>query len=231
MIDLDKTLGLLARDLSWPASPDLTTRVAARLEQAPQIPRRRRLVPVVVMVLVLVMAIPGSRNQVLAFLGLRGLVVEQGQVNITNEITDLGSAITTAEAESRLGRSVSNSLLGEAAATYLDEEQRIWLVFSPAELTPTGALMTIFDAARTPAIIKRLSDPQFEAVMVEVEGEPAIWMTGEDHGVVFESRGGHDSISGRLSDNALVWQSGQLTYRLEADIDLETALLIAESMN
>jgi hypothetical protein len=66
-----------------------------------------------------------------------------------------------------------------------------------------------------------------QVLTTEVGGQPAIWATGPyvllyANGATVEQRtvGGH----------ALIWERGDVTIRLESDLELEDALRIAESL-
>ncbi len=230
MTDLDQMLRSLPLHVSWPDESDLAPAVVARL--LPRNDRRwlKRLAPVVAISLVLIAA-PSTRERVLAFFGLRGLTVEQGSPIEPGVVRDLGEEITLEDAEKLAGRTLGASRLGVPDRQFRDPEGRIWLMFGSSESSRNGALVTIFDADTTPAILKRLGDPQTQAVQVLVRGEPGLWLTGDDHSVFFESASRTELVAGRLSDNALIWQSGRHTLRLEADLDLEQALIIAESFD
>lgn len=66
-----------------------------------------------------------------------------------------------------------------------------------------------------------------QVLATEVEGQPAIWATGPyvllyANGAVVEQR--------TVRGHALIWELGEVTFRLESDLELEDALRIAESL-
>lgn len=230
MNDLETLLRVTASSIDWPDTPD----VRVPLDRMRSDRRRLRTVPAVVLaVLALVVVVTPAREAVLAFFGVRGVGVEAGLPLDLHERSGLGESVSLEDAARRAGLPVPRTGgLGTPSEVRLDEAGRIWMVFADSDLTPGGALLTVFDSSRTPALTKRVADPATQAQLVTVNGEPGIWVTGEDHALLFESGPGSAELTpGRLSNNALAWQAGRLTYRLEANIDLPTALEIAGSMS
>ena len=67
--------------------------------------------------------------------------------------------------------------------------------------------------------------PQTLAV-VEVNGQPGAYVRGE-HMLIVD---GEVQFGFLVDAPALIWEQGQLTYRIEANLPLEELLLIAESL-
>jgi hypothetical protein len=64
-----------------------------------------------------------------------------------------------------------------------------------------------------------------------VHGEAAYWVTGEHWLIFYDSTGREQVGSSRfIGGNVLIWQRGDVTYRLETDLPLEEAVRIAESI-
>ena len=64
-----------------------------------------------------------------------------------------------------------------------------------------------------------------------VDGEPGYWLDGAPHTLLYEHpSGGIREVPARLVGNTLVWQRGEQTLRLEADVTKERALAIARSV-
>jgi hypothetical protein len=73
----------------------------------------------------------------------------------------------------------------------------------------------------------RLTKGEPETVeVVEVNGQPAVWVTGNH--ILFFSDGCCEGIL--VQAPALVWQVGELTYRLESHLPLDEVVRIAESI-
>ncbi|MEP7114113.1 MAG: hypothetical protein ABI862_12675, partial [Ilumatobacteraceae bacterium] len=56
------------------------------------------------------------------------------------------------------------------------------------------------------------------------------WIEGSPHQLMFVFGDNVQDDTLRLATNTLLWQRGDRVYRLEADIDLATALRIARSV-
>lgn len=232
MNDLDARLRQVGSSLDWPTTPDLGRNLVLPVGG---VRRTRRLVPILagaIVVVVALAAIPATRDDLLAFFGIRGLVVEQGEITDQFDVAELGMPVDLTTAEAALGASLEDlGLAGRAGAVFLDSAGRVWMTLEPSPALRQGGLLTIFDADRTPNLVKRVFDPALQARQVTVNGQPAMWVTGDDHAVLFEAESGAIELAeGKLSGNALIWESDRLTYRLEADVDLDSAIEIAESI-
>jgi hypothetical protein len=78
-----------------------------------------------------------------------------------------------------------------------------------------------------------LPDTSTEIVDVAPSENPGIWVEGE-HPLEVRARaagGGDTVVSERLSDNALLWAQGSVTFRLETPGDLTSALALARSLS
>ncbi|HEX6303289.1 MAG TPA: hypothetical protein VFZ76_03805 [Anaerolineales bacterium] len=64
-------------------------------------------------------------------------------------------------------------------------------------------------------------------VEVEVNAQPAIWTEGPHHLRYLSSSGPVDLI---VAGNVLIWQEGEITFRLAGDFTLDEAVKIAESL-
>jgi hypothetical protein len=79
-------------------------------------------------------------------------------------------------------------------------------------------------------------DPLFwksapEASHVTVSGQAALWLPTAHRVTVVDGDGDVRHLPSRLSAPTLVWLSGELTLRLEGDLDLAAATRIAESVD
>ena len=65
---------------------------------------------------------------------------------------------------------------------------------------------------------------------VTVSGDPGYWIEGEPHEIqYFDPSGREVPDQTRLAGNVLLWQHGDVTFRIEADIGKAQAVRIAES--
>jgi hypothetical protein len=92
-----------------------------------------------------------------------------------------------------------------------------------------GLLLTQFRATFTPLIGKTLTGAN-HVERTSVNGEPALWIEGDHAIVVADAQGTVREDRGRLSANALVWQRGGLTLRLEGRLAKNQALTIARNV-
>jgi hypothetical protein len=70
-----------------------------------------------------------------------------------------------------------------------------------------------------------------EASHVTVSGQAALWLPTAHRVTVVDGDGDVRHLPSRLSAPTLVWLSGELTLRLEGDLDLAAATRIAESVD
>ena len=62
-------------------------------------------------------------------------------------------------------------------------------------------------------------------------GDLGFWLEGAPHTVMFlDANGQIQEDSTRLAGNTLLWEEDGVSYRLEADLEMEEALKIARSM-
>src|SRR5215217_7130184 len=208
----------------------------------------RRLAAAGLAVALLAMAVlaasPGTREAVARRLGLRGIGVELGGPPPSTATTTsggrldlgLGERVALEEARRRVSFPVlvpHTGGLERPDAVFVSEVVppggRVDLVWRarpglPASgFTDAGLLITEFRGQTTPEFIKKVAVAG-QVEFLEVDGEPAYWFSGEPHFFTFRDE------QTRLAGNALIWQRGELTLRLEGELSKEEALRIAESM-
>ncbi len=154
---------------------------------------------------------------------------------------DLGPSVSMAEAMSQAGLpDPTPALLGAPQSIHVvqpPDSGQIVLVYRPSDLLPlssvtgVGALVSVIPAHIEEGFIEKALGADATVRSVDVAGADAgYWIAGAPHQLFFQSRGKFESDTLRLATNTLLWQRGDHTYRLEADISLETALRIAASM-
>jgi len=153
---------------------------------------------------------------------------------------DLGPSVSMAEATSQAGLpDPTPSLLGPPIAIHVvhpPESGQIMLVYSASDLVPqspvtgVGALVSVMPAHIDDGMFRKMLLDTATVRSVDVGGSPGFWIEGAPHQLVFESGGQFESDTFRLATNTLLWQHGDDVYRVEADIALDTALRIAESI-
>ena len=110
---------------------------------------------------------------------------------------------------------------------------------------PTGGAVTlVYGSSRRPRLLlSQWRGGTYEPVLlktvgpgtvhevVTVDGGPGVWLSGAPHNVYSHSSDGNEfEETLYLAGNVLVWERGARSFRLEADIDKEEALELAESL-
>ncbi len=154
----------------------------------------------------------------------------------------LGQRVTLAQARSAVRFPVvvpTDPALGPPDAVYVAgdvPDGRVSLVWRPrpglpaSRLTGVGLLVTEF---RGQSYAGKVAGPgtQVETVTVPGATGEAFWLSGGPHILGFMDKNGdfqQDTL--RLAGPTLVWQSGDLTLRLEGNVSKQTAIRIAASM-
>jgi len=239
VIELERALVALGRDVEVPAAPDLTPAVLARLEPRPT-PRPRRRWAVVVAFAVLAalaatLAIPDARSALLRILHIGAerieLVDELPEVTLQHDLEFvLGERVTPEEARRRAAFDL-RELDEPPDRVYLGDRGTVWFLYG----TPERVRLLIAQTSRlrlgTDLIFKKLVGSQTRIEPVEVDGSPGFFLDGEPHLVLLLDESGQVvEESARLARNVLVWESGGVTYRLEGDFGKEKALRLARSL-
>ena len=255
MTELERALTRLGEELDWPATPDLAAGVGARLAE----PRRRRglfrpaglrrsLALAAVGLLVLAgsvfAAAPGVRDAVLDFLGLQGAIVERRETLPTpppERPLDLGLRTTLADAAERLAfEPLVPARLGEPDGVYVRRGLpggELSLAYRPrpglprALTTRLGLLVGEFRGDLSPEYLSKMVGSETTAERLRVDGEPAIWIEGASHFLLYRGPGGKAvESSTRIAQNVLLVEHGRLLVRLEGAFDRSTAVGIARSL-
>jgi hypothetical protein len=238
--ELDAELG--ERDLS----AMVTRRLAAPTSpaQPPARPRRRRLAVALVAgaVIAATAAIPPARAAITDFLDVGAVRVHRtpppGPVAPTADL-QLGERTTLDAARARLPVVVPS-------ATNLGSPDEVWVTAAggggmslvyraraglpPAEHTRLGLLVQEFAGEHQGSVNKYLTTGS-RAEAVTVGSAEGIFISGGDHYLFYEAANGADVYEeGRLVGNALIFQRGPLTIRLEGDLPRDRMVAIAESL-
>jgi hypothetical protein len=238
--ELDDELGEL--DLSAAVTRRLTPSPAPA--QSHVRPRRRRLAVAMVasIVIAATAAVPSARAAVTNFLDI-------GAVRVHREPTPgPASPTTTLQLGERTTLDAARTRLPVVVPTVdgLGSADEVWLTgvggggvslvyhagpgLPPAEHTAVGLLVQEFVGEGQPSVNKYLSAGA-RAQAVTVDSNPGVFISGGDHYLFYDAPTGADVYEGgRLVGNALIFQRGPLTIRLEGDLSRNRMVAIAESL-
>jgi hypothetical protein len=249
MTELELILTETGAALEWPATPDLGGPVAARIRAQADaarpdrtrlwMPRLRRPLAAALAALLLLAAtaaaVPGIRDPVLDWLGLRsGVKIERVPRLPIRPVPEDRLALGTRRATVRTAARqldftpVVASGLGTPRA-YTDEAPpggRLSLTYRGGDL-----ILTEFQGRLRRMFMQKFLGPGTNIERVEVNGERGLWIHGALHEVVFEDiRGGIDADTVHLAGDTLLWLRGRLLLRLEGARSRAQALRIARSV-
>lgn len=251
MSDLERQLTRLGGELDWPDTPDLARTVAARLPSAAarrsRLPRsfRRSLAIALAGLLVLaggvLAAVPGVRDTVLEFFGLKGATIERREeLPPTADLRplDLGDRTTLASAGGSLDfEPLVPRAAGRPNAVYVNGRKAISLAYRPRPGMPEsrgtglGLLVTEFRGDVAPEYIGKIAGQATRIERLRVDGRRAIWMQGAPHVFFYRRPDGTYADDGlRIAENVLLLERGPLLIRLEGAFDRGRALELARSL-
>jgi hypothetical protein len=127
-------------------------------------------------------------------------------------------------------------MLGAPDATYYSNRGEVALVWAPTDdLPPTiesdiGLLIMQFRGSVSPEPIGKIisSGTTVEPVRIADGG---YWIEGDPHTYFYISpEGEHIEEGRRWVGDALIWQDGEMTYRIETALGKDAAIRIAESL-
>jgi hypothetical protein len=228
--ELERRLQDLGGEIAYPATP----RFDLGFERRPAARRLRPLAlgfAVLLALLAGVLALsPGARSAFLEIFHIRGATVEQVETlpEVETQRLDFGERVSRAEAERRAGfrlldlGTVPDAIFvrpdGLASVVYGDPA-RPRLVLSQAR----GA---IFDG-----FIKKTGGRGTTIRRVTIDGEPGLFVEGDEHFVMFRDEDGNISDDRTyLAGTVLLWNRGPLLLRLEGDLILGEAVALAQSV-
>jgi hypothetical protein len=237
--ELERDLRSLGALLEFPPEPELAGRVRERL--APERPAGRRRTVVLALAALAValaaaFAVPPARTAILRFFHIQGATVTR--VPKLPRVPrgaglELGRRVTLDTARKAVQFPVLVPAIGDPDDVYLDRRVpggMVSLVYGSGQRMRLLATEFLGNGA-SELIQKQVADGT-RVERVAVRGEPGIWVSGAPHLFMYEDRSGdirEESI--RLAGNALVWQYGRMTLRLEGEgLTKAEALRIASTM-
>ena len=257
---LERLLTATARDVTYPAPPDLSARVLAATAMEPSAPRipdslsplgrgvgrgagaRRAfaaLVAAMLVLLALTLAVAPTRDAIARLFGVEGSKIE---VLPTPRAGESPTPIAAGVVQTN-GRGAPVALedieeragFGPALPNVPDPRLGSSVVFyagQPVVMHHYAAFDLWETRLRQEAGFGKGLPESATAEEVEVNGVPGVWLTGAPHYVYYYTQTGFVvADSQRLVErNTLVWRTDAFFYRMETDLPLEDALRIAETM-
>jgi hypothetical protein len=238
MNELERALVGLGRELAVPDAPDLAPAVLAALEPRPEprrLPVRRRwalaVAVAVLAVLGATLAIPDARSAFFRVLSIGGerieIVEELPEVEVVQDLQlTLGERVSLDEAKERSDFEL-RELAGEPDRVYLGQRGTVWFLYG----TPTDVRLLVAQTRLSvdgPGLAKKVSSRETQVETVTVNGAPGVFLSGEPHFLfLIDENGFSVEESARLAENVLLWDEGDVAYRLEGSFDRERALELA----
>jgi hypothetical protein len=243
------TLELMLRDagahVEWPATPAIADAVAGRIaaaadaaESAPvrmRLPRLRRPLAIALASLLVLSAgaaaIPGIREPILDFLGLRSVKIERVPRPlpvVPGSKLGLGTHTTLASARERVAfTAVRLAGLGEPVVYYdsVVPGGQIALVYRKGSL-----LLNQLQGQLRREFLFKFVPPGSKLDQVTVNGERGIWIHGAPHQYAYADKTGDIKLDNvRLAGDVLLWRHGDLLLRLEGAASKAEALRLARA--
>jgi hypothetical protein len=181
---------------------------------------------------------PQAREAVADLLGVAGIEIEL-RPELEEPVgarLDLGREVAIGELVESVDFAVSvPALAGEPDGVYLSDGQ-VNMVWEGGESLPAagdtgvGLLYTQFPSESVSDRLVKGVGGETTVVAVEVAGSSGLWIEGphvisreDDSGIRIEE-------TLRLAGNVLIWESDDVTHRIETTVGLEETLRIAESV-
>lgn len=207
--------------------------------------------------IVVTVALPGPRHAVARWLGFDSVRIEPGvtvptsapattvpasstSVSVPVPALGLGPAVSIDAAMSRTGLpDPSPTLLGEPQSIHVvqpPESGQIVTVYAPSELVPqsdvtgVGALVSVLPVQIEEGFFRKTLGDTATVRPVSSDEIDGYWIEGAPHQLLFAYGNEVLDDTFRLATNTLLWERDGHVYRLEADISLEAALRIAETV-
>jgi hypothetical protein len=228
--ELELRLRALGDGIAWPETPSLEPRFDRRPAHAPKLRSLAVGFAVLLAVLAGVLAFsPGARSAFLEIFHLKGATVERVDQlpEVEVQAIDFGQRVSREEAERRVDFELVD--LGEPDAVFVRDSHIASLVYGAVEkprLVLTELRGEVWDG-----FVKKVGGRGTQIEQLKVDGERGLFITGEDHFVMFlDASGGIKDERTYLAGTVLLWNRGPLLLRLEGDLTRAEALELAESV-
>jgi len=225
MTNLEADLRTLAPFVDVPPERDLAPAVRARLA-AERRPRPRLVIAVALAVVAIAVAlgVPPARSAILRWLGFGTARVEfvdrLPSLKIRRPL-DIGPRTSLEEAQNKVSYHILTSkLLGKPREVHLLGDQ-VGFVYGERRLIVVQSRGTFFS--------KEIG-PRTHVEQLTLNGQPALWIFGAKHFFGYIGNNGQPRpVDLHLAGDVLIWQSIDVTLRLEGKLSRAQALRIAQS--
>lgn len=231
MSELELRLNALRDEIAWPETPAFE--LTLERTQARRVPLRPLALGFAVLLAVLagVLAFsPGARSAFLEIFHIRGATVERVETlpDVRAQRLDFGQRVSRTEAEHRSGFRVLD-LGGKPDATFIRSDGLVSVVYGDPDrprLVLSQARGAVFEG-----FMKKTGGSGTIVRYVTVRGQPGLFVTGDEHYVMFRDRNGAITDERTyLAGTVLLWNRGPLLLRLEGDMTLAQARELANSV-
>jgi hypothetical protein len=252
----DKDLRIIiqqaAREMLYPATPDITAAVVRRIaEEKIQGSRLRSVrhfsrrwlataLAIFIVILVALSLVPGVRAQFIEFLQVGPLrifftnptpsVIPKETMAAPASLLELAGQTTLSDARNRWDYPIRlptyPSDLGAPDVVFLQGpvDETLILVWLESN-DPNQVYMAL--QVMAPGDARYSKSAPLTVEETKVNGDEAYWIIG-DH--LLEMKSGDYELTRLVEGHILAWSDGELTYRLESSFEMEEAVRIAESL-
>ncbi len=217
----------------FPDTPSLESAVLARLPALPDVPRR---VPRRMLVIALaVLGFTGAAIAATTFDVAPGVRIQRAEKlpSVSYTIPPFGREVSLgrARAAARFPILLPDTL-GAPDWIRLDRDRAGAAVVTAVYGDLESARLVLTQWIAGSILFDKLLTYEAHTELVDVDGASGIWIEGGDeHAVYYKGASGLDErVGGYLSGNALAWQRGRVSYRLEAGVARDRAVELARSL-
>lgn len=230
MNELERRLTELGGEIAYPATPRFDHAFDRRRAWRRQWrPFAIAFAALVVIALGVLTFSPGARSAFLEIFHIRGATVERVETlpDVPVQRFDFGDRVTRAEAERRAGFELID--VGKPDAIFVRRGNVVSLVYGSVE--EPRLVLTELRGSVWGEFVKKAAGPGTRVEEVEVDGEPGLFVSGDEHYVMFRNANGQiEDEQTYLAGTVLLWNRGPLLLRLEADVTRQKALELARSV-
>ena len=241
---VESLLADLAVHIEWPEPSASLSELTPRLARLrPETPRRRTWAPVTaalaILVALLLVFSPQARKAVADLLGVAGIEISfvPGFEDPVGAGLDLGRQVSLDEAVEAVDFPVSiPDWPGDPDSVYLSG-RGVNMAWAGGESLPAsgdtgvGLIYSQFQGDGVGTRFVKSLGPESSVVPAVVAGWNGFWIEGDPHVISIEDESGRSvEETLRLAGNVLMWETDEVTHRLETMLGLDEASRIAESM-